>query len=98
MQVKFQHQTSLRKLNTSPQPVIKFEIIVLKKSLDNIDSKWNCTYTWARANEEASIPVVAMTPPKIAVRLSPKESMSIPANGETKNVIPIDSEPTSAVK
>ena len=38
-----------------------------------------------------------MAPPRMAVRLNPSESVKIPASGETKNVMPIDSDPTNAV-
>lgn len=53
--------------------------------------------TWANANEEASMPTVAIAPPSTAVRLNPIESIKIPAIGETKKVIPMESDPTSAV-
>ena len=52
--------------------------------------------TWAKAKDEASIPIVAMAPPRTAVRLNPIESIKIPASGETKKVIPIESDPTRA--
>ena len=42
------------------------------------------------------MPVVAIAPPNIAVLLSPKESIIIPASGEIKKVMPIDNEPTKA--
>jgi hypothetical protein len=43
------------------------------------------------------MPTVAIAPPNTAVRLNPIESIKIPAIGETKNVIPMESDPTSAV-
>ena len=42
------------------------------------------------------MPTLATAPPRIAVRRSPKESMRIPARGEMKNVIPMESDPTKA--
>jgi hypothetical protein len=41
--------------------------------------------------------MVAMAPPRMAVRLNPSESVKIPASGETKDVMPIDNDPTKAV-
>ena len=52
--------------------------------------------TWANAKDEASIPKVAMAPPRTAVRLNPIELIKIPASGDTKKVIPIESDPTRA--
>ena len=52
--------------------------------------------TWANAKDEVSIPKVAMAPPRTAVRLNPMESIKIPASGDTKKVIPIESDPTRA--
>jgi len=37
-----------------------------------------------------------MAPPRIAVNLSPIESIKIPAKGEMKNVIPIERDPIKA--
>ena len=83
----------------------------------NYFSYFQLFHTWANAKDEANIPVVAITPPKIAVRLNPNESIKImmiklhfalykncyiyqpiriPARGETKKVIPIESDPTRA--
>lgn len=42
------------------------------------------------------MPTVAIAPPKTAVRLNPIESIKIPARGETKKVIPMERDPTSA--
>ena len=53
--------------------------------------------TCARANDDASMPMLASAPPSSAVRRSPNESIRIPASGETKKVIPMESDPTRAV-
>ena len=42
------------------------------------------------------MPPLAMAPPRMAVRRSPKESIRIPASGEMKNVMPMESDPTRA--
>ena len=42
------------------------------------------------------MPIVAIAPPSIAVRLNPRESIIIPARGEIRKVIPIDIDPTKA--
>jgi hypothetical protein len=42
------------------------------------------------------MPTVAIAPPKTAVLLNPIESIKIPARGETKKVIPMERDPTSA--
>lgn len=42
------------------------------------------------------MPIVAIAPPSIAVRLNPTESIIIPARGEIRKVIPIDKDPTKA--
>lgn len=52
--------------------------------------------TWAIAKEDPSMPIVAIAPPSIAVRLNPTESIIIPARGEIRKVIPIDKDPTKA--
>jgi len=42
------------------------------------------------------MPTVAMIPPSMAVRRRPNESIMMPATGDTRKVVPIDSDPTSA--
>lgn len=49
------------------------------------------------AKDEQNIPVVARTPPRTAVFLTPIQSVEIDAMNEHRNVIPIANDPTHAI-
>lgn len=47
-------------------------------------------------NDDINIPPEANAPPKNVVRCKPIASVNTPDTGDTKNVVPIVNEPTSA--